>query len=242
MRFYVNVDHVATLRQARRATEPDPVDAAILCERAGADAITVHLREDRRHIQDRDVERLAERAAKRLNLELATAPDIVGLARTLRPLQATFVPERREEITTEGGLSLTIHRGRPDPRLVAAVEELKAVGIRVSLFIDPDRAAIDAAAAIGAEAVELHTGEYANAFPKAEAALKRLEVAAQHAADVGIAAHAGHGLTYENVTPVAAISPLEELNIGHCIISRSVMVGIEQAVREMKALITGARV
>lgn len=242
MRFYVNVDHVATLRQARRAQEPDPVETAVLCERGGADAITVHLREDRRHIQDRDVVRLAERAAKRLNLELATSPDILELAKTLRPLQATFVPERREEITTEGGLGLATHRGRPDPRLLAAVDELRSVGIRISLFIDPDRAVIDAAAAIGVEAVELHTGEYANTFPESDAALKRLGVAAQHAAEVGIAAHAGHGLNYQNVTPVAAIPALEELNIGHSIVSRSIMVGMEQAVREMKTLIAAARV
>jgi pyridoxine 5-phosphate synthase len=241
MRLYVNVDHVATIRQARRTDQPDPVEAATLCERAGADGITVHLREDRRHIQDHDVRSLAKSVTTVLNLELASAPDIVRLAAELKPHQATFVPERRDEVTTEGGLDLGAP-GRSDPRLVDAIQQLTAAGIRVSLFVNPDPAVLDAAAALGVPAVELHTGDFANSFPNAEAALKRLARATQHARAAGIAVHAGHGLNYRNVRAVAALRDVAELNIGHSIVSRAVTVGIGKAVEEMRAAINAARV
>ena len=241
MRLYVNVDHVATVRQARRAAEPDPVAAALLCERGGADGITVHLREDRRHIRDDDVVRLRERPGTVLNLELATAPDIVALAVRLAPHQATFVPERREEITTEGGLGLASHAGRADPRLVESIARLKGAGIRISLFIDPDPAVIDRAKALGVEAVELHTGEYSHTYRQSTRELDRLKRAAGHARAAGLAVHAGHGLTYDNVQAVAAIPEIDELNIGHNIVSRAITVGIEQAVREMRALVDASR-
>ncbi len=242
MRFFVNVDHVATVRQARRTDEPDPVAAAIGCERAGADGITVHLREDRRHIQDQDVERLCATISTMLNLELATADDIVALATRLRPHQATFVPERREEVTTEGGLDLTSAKGQPDPRLVEAVEAVRQAGVRASLFIDPDSTAIERSVALGVDAIELHTGEYANHYRDSDAPLARLAEAARQARGAGLAVHAGHGLTYHNVQAVAAIPEIEELNIGHSIVSRSILVGIEGAVSEMRALIAAARV
>jgi len=242
MRFFVNVDHVATVRQARRTDEPDPVAAAVACERAGADGITIHLREDRRHILDDDVMRMCATIATCLNLELATADDIVKLAADLKPHHATFVPERREEITTEGGLDLTVDSGRPDPRLKHAIATLRRAGVRVSLFIDPDKASIQRAAELGVEAVELHTGEYANQNRYTNAPLERLQEAANLAEAAGLAVHAGHGLTYRNVQPVAAIPEIEELNIGHSIVSRSIMVGIESAVSEMRALIVTARV
>lgn len=241
MRLYINVDHVATIRQARRATEPDPVEAAQWCERGGADGITVHLREDRRHIQDADVLGLAQQVRTVINLELATAPDIVSLAQRLRPHQATFVPERREEITTEGGLVLDSHQGRADPRLVLGLARLKEAGVRLSLFINPDPAVIDQAASLGVAAVELHTGEYSHTYRQSGRELDRLKRAAAHAKALGLAVHAGHGLTYDNVQPVAAIPEVEELNIGHSIVSRSVAVGLEQAVREMRALVDAAR-
>lgn len=243
MRLYVNVDHVATLRQARRADEPDPVAAAALCESAGADGITVHLREDRRHIQDEDVRRLAAGIRSVLNLELATSADIVALAADVRPHQATFVPEHRQEITTEGGLDLASETRRAGEPLRRAVEGLREKGIRVSLFIDPDPAVIELSARLGVAAVELHTGEYAGARPDERARpLERLRAAAAIARRAGLAVHAGHGLTYRNVQPVAAIPELEELNIGHSIVSRSVMVGMLEAVREMRALVDAARV
>lgn len=241
MRLYVNVDHVATVRQARRATEPDPAEAAALCERGGADGITVHLREDRRHIRDDDVHGLMATVKTVVNLELATAPDIISLAAKLRPHQATFVPERREEITTEGGLQLGRRKADVDPRLVEAIQCLQKAGIRVSLFIDPDPGAVERSAELGVAAVELHTGEYAHSFPRSEAALRRLQEAARRASTGGLAVHAGHGLTPRNVQPVAAIPEVEELNIGHSIVSRSIMVGMEAAVREMRALIDAAR-
>ena len=240
MRLYINVDHVATVRQARRTDEPDPAYAAELCERGGADGITVHLREDRRHIQDADVRALAERVRTVLNLELATAPDILSFAVRLKPHQATVVPEKREEITTEGGLDLRVKQA-PDPKLVAAIQQLAAAGIRVSLFIDPDIPAIDRAAELGVPAIELHTGEYANHYRTTVEPLETLQRATSHAKSVGLAVHAGHGLTYRNVQPVAAISGIEELNIGHSIVSRSIAVGMEQAVREMRELVDTAR-
>ena len=242
MRFFVNVDHVATVRQARRTDEPDPVAAAVACERAGADGITIHLREDRRHILDDDVMRMCATISTHLNLELATADDIVKLAIDLQPHHATFVPERREEITTEGGLDLTVDSGSPDPRLKHAIAALRGAGVRVSLFIDPDKTSIQRAAELGVEAVELHTGEYANQYRDTNAPLERVQEAAHLAEAAGLAVHAGHGLTYRNVQPVAAIPEIEELNIGHSIVSRSIMVGIESAVSEMRALIAAARV
>lgn len=240
MRLYVNVDHVATVRQARRTDEPDPVEAARASEAAGADGITVHLREDRRHIQDHDVRRLTDAVTTALNLELATAPDIVALALDLMPHQATFVPERRDEITTEGGLDLVGAVDR-NARLADAAGRLGAGGIRVSLFVDPDPATLDAVAALGVPAVELHTGAYAHAWPDAGASLARLHDAARYARSLGLAVHAGHGLTYRNVGPVAAIPEIEELNIGHAIVSRSILTGMERAVREMRALVDAPR-
>ncbi|HKU60286.1 MAG TPA: pyridoxine 5'-phosphate synthase [Gemmatimonadales bacterium] len=236
IRLYINIDHVATVRQARRTDEPDPLEAAALCEAAGADGITVHLREDRRHIQDDDVERLAP-AVRVLNLELATSAEIVGLACRLRPYQATLVPERREEVTTEGGLDLS----RPNARLREAIRRLDESGIRVSLFIDPDLATLDAAKDLGVPAVELHTGRYAHTWRTGDQALVELRRAARHAADMGLFVHAGHGLTYRNVTPVAGIGEIEELNIGHSVVSRAVMVGMRAAVEEMARLVKGAR-
>jgi pyridoxine 5-phosphate synthase len=241
MRLYVNIDHVATVRQARRTDEPDPVRVAVLAELGGADGITVHLREDRRHIQDRDVRLLMETVRTGVNLELAVANDVVDLACELRPMQATLVPERREEITTEGGLSLST--GERRAQVSAVVERLQRAGIRTSLFIDPDEAAVTTSRDIGAEAVELHTGEYANAAERLArgAQLARLERAAELAVGLGLAVHAGHGLTYENVTPVARILPIEELNIGHSIVSRALFTGMESAVREMATLLRRAR-
>ena len=236
IRLYINIDHVATVRQARRTDEPDPLEAAALCEAAGADGITVHLREDRRHIQDDDVERLAP-AVRVLNLELATSAEIVGLACRLRPYQATLVPERREEVTTEGGLDLS----RPNPRLREAIRRLDEAGIRVSLFINPETTTLDAAKDLGVPAVELHTGRYAHTWRQDDRALEELHRAARHAADMGLFVHAGHGLTYQNVTRVAAIAEIEELNIGHSIVSRAVMVGMRAAVEEMARLVKGAR-
>ncbi|WP_419166882.1 pyridoxine 5'-phosphate synthase [Candidatus Palauibacter sp.] len=238
-RLCVNIDHVATVRQARGTDEPDPVRAAVLAELGGANGITVHLREDRRHIQDRDVELLLSTVRTFVNLELAAEEEVLALAERREPGQATLVPEKREELTTEGGLDLSA-----DPaRIRAAVARLRDAGIRTSLFIDPDPAAVDASAELGADAVELHTGEYANA-PDQESAdheLARLEDAATRAAAVGLGVHAGHGLTYENVRPVAAIEECEELNIGHSIVSRSVLVGMERAVLEMSDLVREAR-
>lgn len=234
MRLYVNIDHVATVRQARRTDEPDPVAAARLAEAAGAHGITAHLREDRRHIQDDDVVRLAASVATVLNLELATSEDIVALACRLRPFQATIVPERREEVTTEGGLDLT----QPSPRLVSTIARLGDHGCRVSLFIDPVPATIEAAHALGVPAIELHTGEYARSWRQGDAALHTLVEAARLARRLGLAVHAGHGLTYDNVGPVAAIAEIEELNIGHSIVSRAVLEGMPAAVSAMASCIT----
>lgn len=228
MRLYINVDHVATLREARRTDEPDPVEAALLCQEAGADGITAHLREDRRHIQDRDVEGLMA-AVRVLNLELATSPDVLALASRIRPYQATLVPERREEITTEGGLDLS----RPNPRLRETIRRLEESGARVSLFVDPDFRTLDAAKDLGVPAVELHTGRYAHTWRETNQSLEELRRAARHAAEMGLFVHAGHGLTYANVRPVAEIPEVEELNIGHSVMSRAIIVGMRQAVREM---------
>jgi pyridoxine 5-phosphate synthase len=239
MRLYVNIDHVATVRQARRTDEPDPVRAAVLAELGGAHGITVHLREDRRHINDRDVRLLMGTVRTGVNLELAASPEILAIACELVPMQATLVPERREEITTEGGLDLSDAGVRRS--MEGALDRLDEAGIRTSLFIDPDPGAISVAAELGAHAVELHTGEYANAGPSDRGAqLARLSDAAQAAASAGLAVHAGHGLTYENVVPVAALDAVEELNIGHSVVSHAVLVGMERAVREMAELIRRA--
>jgi pyridoxine 5-phosphate synthase len=235
-RLYINIDHVATLRQARRSVEPDPVLAATECENAGADGITAHLREDRRHVQDDDVERLTTTVRTVLNLEMACTAEMVGIASRLRPFQVTFVPERREEVTTEGGLDVT----RDPEGLRAAIEQLAAIGVRTSLFIDPDLETIARSRDLGAVAIELHTGQYAH-HPNDSTVLRALEEAAQRGKQLGLAVHAGHGLTTRNVSPVAAIPEIEELNIGHSIVSRSVFVGLAEAVREMRAVMDVAR-
>jgi pyridoxine 5-phosphate synthase len=237
LRLYINVDHVATVRQARHADEPDPLAAAVEAEIAGADGITVHLREDRRHIQDRDVVAIVRGVRTICNLELAVRDEIVGIACDLRPYQVTIVPERREEITTEGGLDLSSRDGR----VRAAIRRLDEAGIRVSLFIDPDLAAIDAAKDLGVPAIELHTGRYSHRWREGDATLLELQRAADHAAAMGLAVHAGHGLTYDNVQPVARIEAIEELNIGHGIVSRALFTGIGTAVREMKQLLGAVR-
>jgi len=230
----VNIDHVATIRQARKTYEPDPVTAAALAELAGADAITIHLREDRRHIQDRDLRVLRETVTTKLNLELSVAEEIVAIACQTRPQQATLVPERREEVTTEGGLDVVTHRDA----VARAADRLRDAGISVSLFLDPDPRQIELAKQLGADAVELHTGQYALAKgQEQQRQLEALRSAGKQIVDLGMRLHAGHGLNYINVLPVAAIPSMLELNIGHSIISRAVLVGLERAVREMKALI-----
>ena len=231
----VNIDHVATIRQARRAPEPDPVWAAALAELGGADAITVHLREDRRHIQDRDLEVLRRTVQVKLNLEGAIAPAMVEIACLVKPDQVTLVPERREEITTEGGLDVVVHRAATQE----AVRRLHGAGIAVSLFIDPSPEQIAAAAELGVEAVELHTGSYANATTAAEQGLRLTDLArgGELVRQAGLALAAGHGLTYRNVVPVARLEGMGELNIGHSIVARAVLVGFTQAVKEMKALL-----
>jgi pyridoxine 5-phosphate synthase len=229
----VNIDHVATLRQARRTYEPDPVWAAVESELGGADGITVHLREDRRHISDRDVELLRKSVQCKLNLEMSLAPEIVDIALRTLPDQATLVPERRQEVTTEGGLDLSASADRVSD----AVRRLKAVGVFVSAFIDPDERQIELARQQGFDAIELHTGEYANATgDKAEAQLERLVQAGGLIRQRGLRLHAGHGLNYRNVQPIARITDMRELNIGHAIVSRAVFVGMREAVREMKQL------
>lgn len=229
----VNIDHVATIRQARKTYEPDPVAAAVLAELAGADVITVHLREDRRHIQDRDVRVLRETVTVKLNLELSVAPEIVGIATQVKPQQATVVPEKREEVTTEGGLDIL---GNLDA-VRRTVDQLHAAGISVSLFLDPDPRQIEAGHKLGCAAIELHTGQYALTTGKArEAELGHLIAAGKQIRELGMTLHAGHGLNYQNVGPVARIQDMRELNIGHSIVSRAVLVGFERAVREMKEL------
>jgi pyridoxine 5-phosphate synthase len=232
----VNIDHVATVREARKTNEPDPVWAASLAELGGADGITLHLREDRRHIQERDLHLLRQTVTVKLNLELACADDVLEIACAAKPHQTTLVPERREEVTTEGGLDAAGQKSR----LADAVKRLRDAGIAVSLFLDPDPRQIDVATELGAEAVELHTGMYAHAAAKfaAEEELETLRRAGRQVIDAGLTLHAGHGLTYRNVQPVAAISGMCELNIGHSIIARAIMVGLEQAVRDMKRLIS----
>ncbi len=233
----VNIDHVATVRQARKTYEPDPVWAAAASELGGADAITVHLREDRRHIQDRDVRVLRETVSVKLNLEMACAQEIVEIACQVKPHQATLVPERREEVTTEGGLDVTRHRDS----VARAVQRLQDAGIFVSLFLDPDPAQIDLAAQLGVEAVELHTGQYALAAERDRLTqLAALAEGGRQIRELGMRLHAGHGLNYHNVQPIAAIEGMRELNIGHAIIARALFAGMEQAVREMKRVIDQA--
>ncbi|HEY8665615.1 MAG TPA: pyridoxine 5'-phosphate synthase [Tepidisphaeraceae bacterium] len=230
----VNIDHVATLRQARRTYEPDPVWAAVEAELGGADAITVHLREDRRHINDRDVQLLRQMVQCKLNLEMSLAPEIVEIAIKSLPDQATLVPERRQEITTEGGLDLS----QQTDRVADTVRRLREAGIFVSAFIDPDEKQIDIAHKAGFDAIELHTGEYANAEGASVAQqLQRLQRGAALIRERGLRLHAGHGLNYRNVLPIARIPQMRELNIGHAIISRAVFTGLRDAVSEMKKLI-----
>lgn len=233
----VNIDHVATIRQARRAAEPDPVQAAVLAELGGADAITIHLREDRRHIQDRDVRVLRETVRLRLNLEMAVSDEITRIALQTMPDQVTLVPERREEVTTEGGLDVITHA----QRVQQCADQLNGAGILVSLFIDPDVEQVRKACDLKVAAVELHTGAYAEARTRQqrEAELDRLREAGHYAVSQGLILNLGHGLTYDNVIPVARLHKAHELNIGHSIISRAVLVGLERAVREMKQLVAG---
>ena len=238
LRLGVNVDHVATVRQARLADVPDPVEAALLAEKAGADGITVHLREDRRHIQERDVERLRELAATKINLEMAVTPAMVAYAERVRPDDACFVPEKRQELTTEGGLDVAAHQ----TKIQEAVARLQDRGVRVSIFIDPAPAQIEAARATGAHGIEIHTGAYCNASGAArERERQTIAEAASVARRLGLEVHGGHGLDYQNVLPIAAIPEIVELNIGHSIVARAVIVGMVQAVREMKELLNSAR-
>jgi len=232
----VNIDHVATVRQARRTYEPDPVWAAALAEMGGADGITLHLREDRRHINDRDLRILRETVTVKLNLEMACESEILAIACEVKPHQATLVPEKRQEITTEGGLDVCGHRDR----VARAVDQLRNAGISVSLFLDPDPRQIEAASQLAVDAVELHTGQYALAAsgPAQEKELNNTKAAGELVRQTGMTLHAGHGLTYRNVRPIAAIVGMHELNIGHSIVARAMMVGFEAAVREMKRLVS----
>jgi pyridoxine 5-phosphate synthase len=236
-RLGVNIDHVATLRQARRVPEPDPVHAAILAELGGADGITIHLRSDRRHIQDRDVEILRQVVKTRLNLEMAATQEMLKIALTAKPHQVTLVPERREEITTEGGLDVVLNSVQLKP----AVKMLEEGGIHVSVFVDPDLEQVKEAHRIDAHAIEINTAAYADARDDQgrEAALRKATDAARLGRKLGLAVHAGHGLTYENVRAVAALPEVSELNIGHNIVARAVLVGMERAVREMREAMRG---
>ena len=235
----VNIDHVATLRQARGTRYPDPIQAAIEAEQAGADAITLHLREDRRHIQDRDVFMLRDIIQTRMNLEMAVTDDMVTIAEKVKPHDCCLVPERREELTTEGGLDVISH----EDRVKAACERLASVGVRVSLFIDADIAQIDKAVAVGAPVIEIHTGHFADLEDRGERQreLDRIKVAVRHGLELGLQVNAGHGLHYHNVQSIAAIPGVRELNIGHAIVARSVFTGFQTAVTEMKRLMLEAR-
>lgn len=235
----VNIDHIATLRQARRTLYPDPVQAALEAEQAGADAITLHLREDRRHIQDRDVEILRQAVQTRMNLEMAATDEMVAIARRVRPHDCCLVPERREELTTEGGLDVIGQQ----TRIAACCSALAAAGVRVSLFIDPDPDQVAAAASAGAPAIEIHTGHYADAGDDARRReeLSRIARAVAQGRGLGLKVNAGHGLNYHNVQPIASIEGISELNIGHAIVARAVFSGLIEAVREMKRLMQGAR-
>jgi pyridoxine 5-phosphate synthase len=234
----VNIDHVATLRQARRIDYPDPVHAALIAEQSGADSITLHLREDRRHIQDRDVTVLRRLLKTRMNLEMAVTAEMIRFAGEVRPQDCCLVPESREEVTTEGGLDVLAQ----EARIADACEALAAAGVRVSLFIDPDTAQIEAARRVGAPVIELHTGTYANASGRGRAdELERVRAAASLGASLGLVVNAGHGLNYHNVEPIAAIREIVELNIGHAIIARAIFDGLPKAVRDMKDLMRAAR-
>jgi len=235
----VNIDHVATLRQARGTTYPDPVNAALICEQAGAEGITLHLREDRRHIQDDDVRRMRPALKTRMNLELAVTDEMIAFAKEIKPQHVCFVPEKRQEVTTEGGLDVV---GNFDA-VKAATQELAAIGSDVSLFIDADFAQIDAAVACGAPTIEIHTGAYADAeTPEVQQAeLERIVKGVEYAAAKGLVVNAGHGLNLDNVMPIAAIPQIHELNIGHSLIADAVFVGLAQAVQQMKAVIKSAR-
>jgi pyridoxine 5-phosphate synthase len=234
----INIDHVATVRQARRAPYPDPVHAALLAEQSGADNITLHLREDRRHIQDRDVRALRPLLLTRMNLEMGLTDEMIGIACDVRPQDCCLVPESRQEVTTEGGLDVS---GNVE-RVAAGVRKLDDAGIRVALFIGPEIAQVEAAKRSGAPVIELHTGTYADSTGAAQAReLERIVSAARRAANLGLEVHAGHGLTYHNVEPIAAIPEIVELNIGHCIVARAIFTGLPAAVRDMKALMAGAR-
>jgi pyridoxine 5-phosphate synthase len=234
----VNIDHVATLRQARRGRYPDPVHAALAAETAGADSITLHLREDRRHIQDHDVRTLRGLLQTRMNLELAVTEEMLAITAEIRPPDCCLVPERREEITTEGGLDVAAQAAR----IRDASTYLRQAGVRVALFIDPDPQQVEAAAHAGAPVIELHTGAYAEAAGATAATeLERLRAAARLGASLGLEVHAGHGLNYRNVHPVAALREIVELNIGHALIAHALFVGLPTAVREMKALMVAAR-
>jgi pyridoxine 5-phosphate synthase len=233
LRLGVNIDHVATLREARKTTEPDPVTAAMLSEMGGADQVTFHLREDRRHIQNRDARLICEMAQTKVNLEMAATPEMQEIALAMSPDSVTLVPERREEVTTEGGLNLM----RESERYASTVKALKDGGIRTAAFIGPDQAQIKEAAKLGFDAIEIHTGEYANASRRGPGdTLRAVEDGATAGKRYGLNVHAGHGLTYHNVHPIVLIEEIEELNIGHSIIARAVFVGVEQAVQEMVAL------
>ena len=235
MKLGVNIDHVATLRQARKGTEPDPLHAAVLCELAGADGITVHLRGDRRHIQDRDVELLKRTIGTRLNIEMAATTEMMERAAAIQPWQVTLVPERPNEVTTEGGLDVVLNQAQ----LTQAAARLASHGIRVSLFVDPNLNAVRAAHKAGVQAVEINTNAYAIARTQAErtAALKAIDEAVRMGSKLGLAILAGHALNYRNVGPIAAMELVEELNIGHAIVARALFVGLQQAVAEMKALL-----
>jgi pyridoxine 5-phosphate synthase len=235
-RLYINVDHVATLRQARRTDEPDPVAAALLCEDAGAEGITAHLREDRRHMQDDDIIRIASSVRTVFNLEMALTEEMLSIAERLKPYQITLVPERREEVTTEGGLDVA----REPAKLRDGLARLKRAGVRTSLFIDPDAGAVQRSRDLGADAIELHTGTYAHQ-PSNDRTLRALIDASELGRSLGLAVHAGHGLTVRNVGPVAAITAIEELNIGHSIVSRAIFVGLAQSIAEMREAMVRAR-
>jgi pyridoxine 5-phosphate synthase len=238
LRLGVNIDHVATIRNARGGRHPDPVRAARLAEAAGADGITAHLREDRRHISDDDIARLVRELARPLNFEMAATAEMLGIALRHKPHAACLVPEKREERTTEGGLDVRASQRH----LMGFVQELRAAGIRISLFVEPDPAQLDAALAVGAQVVELHTGAYCEAAGEARARhLRRLQAAAAHAESIGLECHAGHGLTFDTVGPIAAIPTIAELNIGHFLVGEAIFGGLDSAIRRMRALMDKAR-
>jgi pyridoxine 5-phosphate synthase len=240
MRLAVNIDHIATIREARKSDEPDPVAAAAICELAGAQGITIHLRGDRRHIQDRDAELLTRTVATHLNVEMAASPEMVRVAQTVKPHQVTLVPERRDELTTEGGLDVVLHSSNIDK----TVRHLLDAGMDVSIFVDPDLEQLRQCQKLRAPKVEINTGKYAEAWKHRsnwQAELEKVATAAKAARKMGLAVLAGHGLDYRNIDGIAAISDIEELNIGHSIVARAVLVGLERAVREMVSLMGGGR-